>query len=705
MNLIEELISLTSAAGLPGAEDEIREVSKEKLNIFCDSVTVSKRGGLLGEIKGVGPKVVLDAHMDQVGFIVTEICDNGFVKFDKCGGIDERCLSALEVEILGAERVYGVISTVPPHLKSKDDDGKAKKASDLAIDTGLTKEEAEKIISKGDRILPKFGFNKLLGSEVSSGALDDRSGMLVVLRALEIINEACKDGKNNKPSVLASFSVSEEVGGRGASTNAYDYNADYAIVVDVSFDKTPGCTSKECGIIGKGPMIGKGPVVSREVSTALETLAKEKNIPYQYEILPSRTGTHADELSSLGTGVKVGMVSFPLKYMHTPTEVINMEDVENSALLIAVYCLSLANEKVNIDYVKSSVEFDVKKNETKVSDEYKTIKEISSIHGISGREDLVREYIISKLPNDVEYSVDNIGNLIVKKSGLQRCNKTVMVCAHMDEVGLVATYITEDGLIKVDEVGGICEEVLIDRTVIFESGAVGVIGLKHIHLCEGDERTKIPSIPEMYVDIGAHSKEEAEKHVSLGDYAVFNSDFVEFGSFVKSKALDDRLGCAYMLELINMELPYDVTFAFTVQEEVGARGAICASNGINPDIAIILETTTAGDINGVSGEKRACVLGDGPVVSFMDRGTVYDKDLYNWAMKLSKDNGIKAQTKTLIAGGNDSSSVQRAGSGVRVLAVSLPTRYLHSPACVINKKDVIETRKLLKLIVEGADKL
>ena len=711
MNLIKELYELTSACGLPGAEDEIRELSKEKLNTFCDSIKVSNRGNLLGIMNGVGPKIVLDAHMDQVGLIVTEVCDNGFVLFDKCGGIDERCLSALEVEIISSkvnEKIYGIISTLPPHLRKSEDSEKTKKASELAIDTGLTKEDAEKLISKGDRILPKYGFIDLLGNEVSSGALDDRSGMLVILRTLEIIDNACKNGKNKKPNVLASFSVCEEVAGRGASTNIYDYDAEYGIVVDVSFDKTPGCSAKECGIIGKGPMIGKGPVVCREVSLMLESLAKEKNIPFQFEIIPSRTGTHADELATTKTGIKVGMVSLPLKYMHTPIEVINTDDVENSARLIAEYCLSLANEKVVYDYSLSNTEYEFNKNPKVVSEEYEDIKEISDIHGVSGREDLVRQYIIGKLPHDIEYYVDNIGNLIVKKIGKKVPDKKVMFCAHMDEVGLIATYITEEGLIKVDEIGGICEDVLVGKTVTFESGVTGVIGLKHIHLCEGNERTKIPSIPDMYVDIGVHSKEEAEKSVALGDYAVFNSEFVEFGtdkSFVKAKALDDRLGCSFMLELINSDLPYDTYFAFTTQEEVGSRGAICAANGISPDISVVLETTTAGDIHGVTGEKRACVLGDGPVVSYMDRGTVYDKDLYNWIMSLAKENGIKVQTKTLIAGGNDSSSVQRAGSGSRVIAVSLPTRYLHSAACVINKSDVKETGKLLHLIVEGACKI
>ena len=333
---------------------------------------------------------------------------------------------------------------------------------------------------------------------------------------------------------------------------------------------------------------------------------------------------------------------------------------------------------------------------------YDMTLELCKLHGVSGREKPVRDYIISRLPKDVSYRVDAIGNLIVSKKGKKTPKNKTMVCAHMDEVGFIITYVTDNGLLKFDTLGGIDESVIIGKSVVLESGAVGVVGLKHIHLCSGDERLKLPEVSKLFIDIGAHSREEALKYVSLGDYAVFNSTAFEFGTAsnqLRAKALDDRLGCAFMLELINSELPYDIDFAFTVQEEVGARGASAATYSINPDCAIIIETTTAGDICGVTGDKRACVLGDGPVISYMDRGTVYDHALYKKAMNLAKTNKIKAQTKTLVAGGNDSQTVQRTGSGTRTLAISIPCRYLHSPSCVINKADVDSMRSLLTELV------
>lgn len=333
----------------------------------------------------------------------------------------------------------------------------------------------------------------------------------------------------------------------------------------------------------------------------------------------------------------------------------------------------------------------------------KFISEISALHGVSGREENVRNFIVEQLPKDVSYTVDNMGNLLVHKAGKAKPRKKLMMCAHMDEVGLIVTYITDSGYLKFDTLGGIDPAVIIGKPVTLESGVTGIVALKHIHQCNSEDSSTLPPISALCIDIGASDKAEAEKYVTLGDYAVFDSEFTEFGtdnSSIKAKALDDRLGCALMLELINSESEFDVDFAFTVQEEVGARGALAATYAVNPDIAIVIETTTAGDICDVSGEKRACVLGGGPVVSYMDKGTVYDHKLYKMAMEIAEKNSIPVQTKTLVAGGNDSSSVQRTGNGVRTLAVSLPCRYLHSPSCVINKDDIVSMQKLLLKLTE-----
>ena len=172
--------------------------------------------------------------------------------------------------------------------------------------------------------------------------------------------------------------------------------------------------------------------------------------------------------------------------------------------------------------------------------------------------------------------------------------------------------------------------------------------------------------------------------MNSGDIVYFSSEYTEFGNgMIKSKAVDDRFGCALLIELIKSDLEYDAYFTFTVQEEIGLRGARAAAFSVNPDVAIAVEATTAADIEGVSGNKRVCSLGKGAVVSYMDRGTMYDKELYNYAFEIAEKKNISCQTKTLIAGGNNSGAIHIAGNGVRTIAVSAPCRYLHSPSCVV----------------------
>ena len=331
-----------------------------------------------------------------------------------------------------------------------------------------------------------------------------------------------------------------------------------------------------------------------------------------------------------------------------------------------------------------------------------TIKKLSSLSGISGREDMVREYIISRLPETAEYSVDNMGNLIVCVKGKNKAKNKVMLAAHMDEVGMIVTYITSDGFIKFANVGGVDTAVQLGRKVkVGEKELTGVVGVTPIHLRRGEDEQKYPKkADELYIDVGAESDKELEGLVSPGDKIVFDSQTVEFGSMLKGKALDDRAGCAVLLDMIINGVEYDTYFAFTVQEEVGCRGAGCAAFAVEPDYAVVVETTTAADISGVSGEKQVCKLGSGAVVPFMDAGTVYSPELYKRANELAKEKKFKIQTKTVVAGGNDARSIKTNRGGVKTLTVSFATRYLHSPSCVIHKDDIAEMKKAVTAIAE-----
>ena len=330
------------------------------------------------------------------------------------------------------------------------------------------------------------------------------------------------------------------------------------------------------------------------------------------------------------------------------------------------------------------------------------LEKLCQINGTSGDEGKVRDYIISQIKGYCEYTVDPLGSIIAYKKGANRSKNKIMISAHMDEVGMIVTSIKSDGTLTVSEVGGIDPRVVIGRQVLVGDNNInGVIGAKAIHNLSADERKKAPKFSSLYVDIGATDKEEAEKLVSLGDRVHFSSEFVTFGDgFIKGKAIDDRFGCAIMIDHIKSELPYDCVFTFVVQEEVGLRGARPAAFTVDPDFALVLEATTAADIPLASGEKRCCELGKGAVVSHMDRSTIYDKELYKISREIAKEQGIGWQTKTMVAGGNDSGAIHISRGGVRTTAISAPCRYLHSPSCVVKLSDLEDCEKLAKLMIE-----
>ncbi|MBE6853646.1 MAG: M42 family metallopeptidase [Ruminococcus sp.] len=335
------------------------------------------------------------------------------------------------------------------------------------------------------------------------------------------------------------------------------------------------------------------------------------------------------------------------------------------------------------------------------------LEPLCSLYGISGNEKNVRDYIIENIEGKCSYYVDALGNIIAFKPGKKEKAKKIMIAAHMDEVGMIVTDVNSDGTLSFEAVGGVNSEVIAGRQVyIYEKNIQGVIGSKAVHNMSSSERDKKISAEDLCIDIGASDKEDAEKYISPGDCVTFMSGSTAMGDdSICSKALDDRAGCAIMLDLINTELDYGVYFVFTVQEEVGLRGAGTAAFQVSPDFAIVLETTTASDISGVSGASRVCELGKGAVVSYMDKRTVYDRELYELAFSLAEKAKINCQTKTLVAGGNDAGAIHISGNGVRTIAVSAPCRYLHSPSCMARRSDIEACENLTKLLITGINKL
>lgn len=317
--------------------------------------------------------------------------------------------------------------------------------------------------------------------------------------------------------------------------------------------------------------------------------------------------------------------------------------------------------------------------------------------GISSYEDEVRAWIREQAePYATTMREDTMGNLIVFKKGNKSCGNKLMLAAHMDEVGLMVRSITDEGYLKFVAVGGIDRRVLIGKRVLVGKEKLpGIIGLKAYHLVSQEEEKKVPKLSEFYIDIGAESAEEAKAQVSPGDMVSFTPSFLQFGNdMIRAKAIDDRIGCAVMLELLKKDLPMDCTFVFTVQEEVGTRGAFGAAFSIKPEIALILEGTTAADIPSMDAHKKVCAPGNGPVIPFMDGGAVYDRGLFELLRELAEKNGIPWQTKHFISGGTDAATIQTSANGVKVAGIAAAVRYLHTPAGVASLRDYEHMQEL-----------
>ena len=325
------LKELCAAKGVSGAESEAAKTAAKLLEKYMP-VKIDALGSVTGTVGDGETHILLDAHLDQIGLIVTAIDETGFLKVAKCGGADIRVLAAAEVTVHGKEDIFGVITSTPPHLSKPEDTNKAKGFDEIAVDIGMTKEEAEKIVSLGDRITFNGAYSELLGNRVASPSVDDRAGVAAILRCLELI----RDKKLNcRISVM--FSVQEETGGSGAQTGAFTAAADEAIAVDVSFATAPGIGGEKYAKLGEGTMIGYAPSLDYAMSRKLSEIAENKNIPNQTEVMGGKTGTNCDEIQISGRGVKTALLSIPLRNMHTAIEVCDLADIESTAKLMAEY--------------------------------------------------------------------------------------------------------------------------------------------------------------------------------------------------------------------------------------------------------------------------------------------------------------------------------------------------------------------------------
>ena len=327
-----------------------------------------------------------------------------------------------------------------------------------------------------------------------------------------------------------------------------------------------------------------------------------------------------------------------------------------------------------------------------------TTLSLSSLPGVSGWEDEVRAWIYEKCrPYADAIETDAMGNLFVWKSGRKALDKPLMLCAPMDEVGLIVSGYREDGTLRFESVGEIDRRVLIGKRVeLGDARLPGVIGLKAIHLTSKEERAAVPKEEELYIDIGAETEQEARERISLGTRASFLPNAAGFGKgYWMGKAIGERACCAALLEILKETPAVDLCCVFTVQEEVECRGAVIAARRVDPILAVSLGV--------VCSAEDAPSLGGGLVIPYMDKGVVYPAALRTAALRAAEKYGVKLQESGRILPKNAGGSIQRSGEGVNVLSVLLPVRNPHTPACILSESDAELLPKLIKAIAEEVD--
>ncbi|MDF2543400.1 MAG: family peptidase [Herbinix sp.] len=323
------------------------------------------------------------------------------------------------------------------------------------------------------------------------------------------------------------------------------------------------------------------------------------------------------------------------------------------------------------------------------------LKTLSELYGVSGDETRVRKYILEQVqPHCDEVYIDRMGNLYAHKKGN---GKRVMYCAHMDEVGMIVTGVLDSGLLAFSAVGLDMRAIVSKRVAVGKNDVPGIIGSKAIHLQTPEERKTVLREKDLYVDIGAKDKEDALKYVNLGDYISFTTKFSEFGDgLIKGKALDDRVGCAILMELLQDSYDCDFTAVFTVMEEIGLRGAEAAVYNVKPEISIALEGTICNDMPECPPHKSVTRLGKGAVISFMDGGTIISQSMIDTLKETAVNNDIPWQFRQGNSGGNDNGIIHRSLAGCKTGAISVPCRYIHSPNSIAAKSDLDSAYRLAK---------
>ena len=343
MQSAREFLSLLSiGSGVSGYEVSIASMIMERFTTLTDEVRCDSFGNVYALKKGNGKsnkKIMLAAHMDEIGLIVKQIDPRGFLRFTSIGGVDQRTLLSQEVLVHGRQDILGIIGTLPPHLLQNGDSDRAVKMEDMTIDVGLSPAKLNEVIQVGDIITLKRKTYPLLNNVMAGKSFDDRAGVVVMMVCLEELSHL-----KHTHDVIAVATTQEEVGIRGALTSAYTLNPDLAVAIDVTHASTLDTKGQVTIELGKGPAVALGPNIHPAIYRQLSETAQEHRVPIQIEPIPGHSGTDAWAIQVTQAGIPTGLISIPLRYMHTSVETLDMQDVLNSGKLLAHFIASLPDD-------------------------------------------------------------------------------------------------------------------------------------------------------------------------------------------------------------------------------------------------------------------------------------------------------------------------------------------------------------------------
>lgn len=339
------LKKLSTSVGVSGYEQRATQLLQAEVQHLVDEIRSDALGNLVLYRRGSGPeprpKVMLAAHIDEIGLVVTKVEEGGFLRFAPMGGVDQRVLPGQEVIVHGISDLPGVIGAKPPHVQDPDESKAAYKMEDLYIDVGLSTEEAKELVRVGDMVTIYREFMELQGDVVAGKAMDDRAGVITMIEALKYLEKL-----HHQADVFAVATVQEEVGVRGATVSTFDIVPDVGIAIDVGHGDMPGVPESDTLPLGKGPGIGWGPHVHPKIFARLTELAKEWNIDYSVEVANTPRGTDAYAIQVTQAGIPTGLISLPLRYMHTPVETLDFSDVKKAGKLLALFIAELTPDWV-----------------------------------------------------------------------------------------------------------------------------------------------------------------------------------------------------------------------------------------------------------------------------------------------------------------------------------------------------------------------